>query len=84
MKVACSLTLIQDANMCILQDLHLDGDPTCLFLAAQALMTIQGVFGLIPNIYGKGAAAKQVYELMVRMRREMGGNEPQVSAGIAR
>lgn len=42
-------------------------------------MTIQGVFGLIPNIYGKGAAAKQVYELMVRMRREMGGNEPQVS-----
>lgn len=48
-------------------------------MVAQALMTIQGVFGLIPNIYGKGAAAKQVYELMVRMRREMGGNEPQVS-----
>lgn len=64
------------------RDLHLGGDPTCLFLVAQALMTIQGVFGLIPNIYGKGAAAKQVYELMVRMRREMGGNEPQVTPQI--
>lgn len=64
------------------RDLHLGGDPTCLFLVAQALMTVQGVFGLIPNIYGKGAAAKQVYELMVRMRREMGGNEPQVTPQI--
>ncbi|KAG7165708.1 Vacuolar protein sorting-associated protein 33A-like 2, partial [Homarus americanus] len=61
------------------RDLQLDSDPTSVFLVAQALMTIQGVFGLIPNIYGKGQSAKQVYELMVRMRREMGGNEPQVS-----
>ncbi|XP_071512987.1 vacuolar protein sorting-associated protein 33A isoform X2 [Panulirus ornatus] len=60
------------------RDLQLDSDPTCLFLVAQALMIIQGIFGLIPNIHGKGPAAKQVYELMVRMRREMGGNEPQV------
>ena len=56
----------------------LDSDPSGLFFIAQSLMTIQGIFGLIPNIYGKGSAAKHVYELMVRMRREMGGNEPQV------
>ncbi|KAG0729931.1 Vacuolar protein sorting-associated protein 33A [Chionoecetes opilio] len=67
--------------MCF-RDLHLDSDPSCLFLVAQALMTLQGVFGLIPNIYGKGTAAKQVYDLMVRMRREMGGNEPQVTPQI--
>ncbi|KAK8743146.1 hypothetical protein OTU49_001558 [Cherax quadricarinatus] len=64
------------------RDLKLDSDPTSVFLVAQALMTIQGIFGLIPNIYGKGPAAKQVYELMVRMRREMGGNEPQVTPQI--
>ncbi|KAG7172080.1 Vacuolar protein sorting-associated protein 33A-like 1 [Homarus americanus] len=64
------------------RDLQLDSDPTSVFLVAQALMTIQGVFGLIPNIYGKGQSAKQVYELMVRMRREMGGNEPQVTPQI--
>ncbi|XP_045606207.1 vacuolar protein sorting-associated protein 33A [Procambarus clarkii] len=64
------------------RDLQLDSDPTSLFLVAQALMTIQGIFGLIPNIYGKGPAAKQIYDLMVQMRREMGGNEPQVTPQI--
>ncbi|XP_066982129.1 vacuolar protein sorting-associated protein 33A isoform X1 [Macrobrachium rosenbergii] len=63
-------------------DLKLDSDPSGLFFIAQSLMTVQGIFGLIPNIYGKGDAAKQVYELMVRMRREMGGNEPQVTPQI--
>ena len=48
-------------------------------MSARALMTVQGIFGLIPNIYGKGAAAKQVYDLMVSMRRELAGNEPQVN-----
>ncbi|XP_037796151.1 vacuolar protein sorting-associated protein 33A-like [Penaeus monodon] len=64
------------------RDLQLDSDPSGLFLVAESLMSIQGIFGLIPNIYGKGHAAKQVYELMVRMRREMGGNEPQVTPQI--
>ena len=62
-----------------MQDLHLDKDPTGLFYVARALMNIQGIFGIIPNIYGKGAAAKSVFDLMVSMRRELAGVEPQVS-----
>lgn len=39
---------------------YLEGDPTCLYNAAQALRTIQQLYGIIPRVYGKGQAAKQV------------------------
>lgn len=38
----------------------MEGDPTCLYNAAQALRTIQQLYGIIPRVYGKGNAAKQV------------------------
>ena len=60
------------------QALHIDKDPISIYYTARALMEIQGIFGIIPNIYGKGDAAKRVFELMVGMRRELAGNEPQV------
>ncbi|KAB7498873.1 Vacuolar protein sorting-associated protein 33A [Armadillidium nasatum] len=60
------------------RDLHMNKDSSDLFFIARALMNIQGIFGLIPNVYGKGSAAKGVFDLMVGMRRELGGNEPQL------
>lgn len=39
---------------------YLEGDPTCLYNAAQALRTIQQLYGIVPHVYGKGQAAKQV------------------------
>jgi len=58
------------------------GDPTCLHQAAMALTRLQAVTGIIPRIYGKGAAAAQLFDLMVRMKRETCGREPQVRPQI--
>lgn len=45
-------------------------DPTCIFLAAQALMPIQQKYGLFPRIIGKGDHAHRLMELLFRMRSE--------------
>uniref|UniRef100_V5IC59 Putative vacuolar protein n=1 Tax=Ixodes ricinus TaxID=34613 RepID=V5IC59_IXORI len=44
----------------------------------RALMTLQTLYGVIPNVYGKGEHAQMVSEMMVRMRRELSGREPQL------
>ncbi|XP_041972042.1 vacuolar protein sorting-associated protein 33A [Aricia agestis] len=49
---------------------YLEGDPTCLYNAAQALRTIQQLYGIIPRVYGKGFAAKQVWDLLCRLNKE--------------
>lgn len=51
------------------KEYYLENDPTCLYQAAQAIMTLQSLFGVIPRISGKGPAAKQVWDLMCRMAR---------------
>ncbi|GIZ02713.1 vacuolar protein sorting-associated protein 33A [Caerostris extrusa] len=58
---------------------YIDNDMTSMHYVAKALMTIQAVYGIIPNIYGKGKCAKHVFDLMTRMRRELSGNDPQVT-----
>ncbi|XP_067014776.2 vacuolar protein sorting-associated protein 33A [Anabrus simplex] len=55
------------------KEYYLENDPTCLYQAAQAIMTLQGLFGVIPRISGKGPASKHVWELMTRMARERAG-----------
>ncbi|KAJ9587643.1 hypothetical protein L9F63_018937, partial [Diploptera punctata] len=57
------------------KEYYLESDPTCLYQAAQAIMTVQSLFGVIPRVSGKGQAAKQVWELMCRMAREKQGSE---------
>ena len=39
-----------------------DGDHTWCHTAARGLVTLQQMFGLIPNVYGQGKAAK-VYNI---------------------
>jgi len=58
------------------------GDLTSLHYAATALTRLQAVTGVIPRIYGKGTAAAQVFDLMVRMKRETCGQEPQARTQI--
>ncbi|XP_071447108.1 vacuolar protein sorting-associated protein 33A-like isoform X2 [Hetaerina americana] len=62
------------------KEYYLEGDPTCLFQAAQALGTLQALYGPFGKVSGKGAAAKHVYNLLLHMDRERqlagGGNTP--------
>lgn len=55
---------------------YLEGDPTCLYNSAQALRTIQQIYGIIPRVYGKGQAAKQVWDLLCRLNKEEQGTTP--------
>lgn len=51
----------------------LEGDPTCLYNTAQALKTIQKLYGVIPRVFGKGPAAKQVWDLLCKLNKEEQG-----------
>lgn len=59
---------------------YLEGDPTCVYNAAQALRTIQQLYGIIPRVFGKGVAAKQVWDLLCRLNKEEQGTAPKGSA----
>ena len=52
-----------------------ENDPTCIFLAAQALMPLQQAHGLFPRIIGKGDNAHRLMELLLRMRSEAAADD---------
>ncbi|GBP27008.1 Vacuolar protein sorting-associated protein 33A [Eumeta japonica] len=52
------------------REYYLEGDPTCIYNVAQALKTIQQLYGVIPRVFGKGQAAKQVWDLLCRLNKE--------------
>ena len=54
------------------QDLYVENETSSLYQIARGLMTIQSLFGTFPNVIGKGRYARQVFELMSRMRRDIG------------
>ena len=54
-----------------------DGDFSSLFYAARCIRKLESRFGIIPTIKGKGASAKKVADIIVRMRREL----PEESCG---
>ncbi|CAL1537718.1 unnamed protein product [Lymnaea stagnalis] len=64
------------------RECYLENDFTCMFFAAQSLMILQALYGTIPYISGKGDCAKQVVEMMRRMKIETGGVEPQITPQI--
>ncbi len=63
------LSMELDSNF---REVFVNGDPSSLYYVAKALMKMQLLYGLIPNIKGKGDAAHQVVRLLMRMRREAG------------
>lgn len=52
------------------RDVHVQGDPSCLFYAAKALTALQAQFGVIPSVHAIGAAGKGVLDIMLRLRKE--------------
>lgn len=57
--------------------LYIEGDPTCLYLTACALITLQKTYGRISKIYGKGSFSHKVWELT----KSMGKLEPEIMNG---
>ncbi|KAL3270720.1 hypothetical protein HHI36_021246 [Cryptolaemus montrouzieri] len=60
----------------VFREYTLENDPTYLYQTAQAIIFLQKLYGPIPRVWGKGAAAKQVWELVVRLQREQNNTEP--------
>lgn len=62
--------------ICSFREYTLENDPTYLYQTAQAIVFLQKLYGPIPRVWGKGAAAKQVWDLVVRLQREQNNTEP--------
>ncbi|KAI9282286.1 Sec1-like protein [Sporodiniella umbellata] len=52
------------------KEIYLDGDQTAIYYAAKSIMRLQSIYGLFPKIAGKGDAAKQLADMLIRMRKE--------------
>lgn len=48
----------------------MDGDTSPLNAAARALLQVQHLYGVIPSIKSKGAAARKVLQKLFHLRRE--------------
>ena len=59
----------------IFADFHLKNDPTCLYEMARAMLALQATYGFASTVYGKGDAAKKLFEYMSGMKKEMAGDE---------
>ncbi|XP_059750942.1 vacuolar protein sorting-associated protein 33A isoform X1 [Balaenoptera ricei] len=73
------------------KECYLESDQTSLYHAAKGLMTLQALYGTIPQIFGKGECARvrngrrappdpmfcfqQVANMMIRMKREYTGSQ---------
>ncbi|KAI5707103.1 vacuolar protein sorting-associated protein 33A isoform X1 [Diaphorina citri] len=52
------------------REYHLEKDPTCLYEVAQAIITLQNLYGIIPRVSGKGPCVQQVWDLTKRLSLE--------------
>jgi hypothetical protein len=64
------------------RDLYLNNDTTSIFNLAHGLITLQQLYGIIPNVFVKGDKAKQCYDSMMRMQREVPDDEKKVPTQI--
>lgn len=53
-----------------LKECFLEGDLSSLHRVAKAIMKIQTIYGIIPQIKGKGTTSKQIANMILRMRKE--------------
>jgi vacuolar protein sorting-associated protein 33A len=71
--------LLSMENNDVYKDCFLFSDNTHLFHIAKSIMTLQILYGIIPNIYGKGKCAKIICDMILHMRKEIPSNqEPQI------
>lgn len=73
--------LSMESNECF-RDVFLNADTTPIFNLAHGLVTFQQLYGIIPNVFVKGDKAKQCYDSMVRMQREVPDHEKKVPSQI--
>lgn len=75
--------LLSMENNDVYKDCFLFNDNTHLFHIAKSIMTLQILYGIIPNIYGKGKCAKIISDMILHMRKEIPSNqEPQITPKI--
>lgn len=70
--------VINAQSQCLhfVQELVLDGDTSSLYYTARGLMQLQGLYGTIGQVKGKGPHALAVKNLLTLMRKEMGAKAP--------
>lgn len=51
-------------------ELHVEDDPSSIFLSAKALISLQKLYGRIPKIYGKGNNARKLWDLLKTMGKD--------------
>lgn len=51
-------------------EVHIENDPTSIFLSARALLSLQKLYGRIPKVYGKGSAAEKLWDLLKTMGKD--------------
>ncbi|EFX62549.1 hypothetical protein DAPPUDRAFT_301010 [Daphnia pulex] len=56
----------------VFKDLYVDNEISSLHQIAHGLTSLQSLYGIFPNVVGKGRHARNVFELMTRMRRDIG------------
>jgi hypothetical protein len=56
------------------KECQLDGDMSSLYYVAKSIMKIQSFYGLIQNVKIKGDNAKSVFDMMLRMRKQVGSD----------
>lgn len=54
----------------------MEQDTSCLYQIARGLVTLQSLYGDFGTVLGKGRYVRQVYELMTRLRRDLGSPTP--------
>lgn len=54
----------------LFREYNLENDSTCLYQVAQSILFLQSIYGPISHVWGKGAAAKQVWDFVLRLQRE--------------
>jgi len=54
------------------RECFVDGDPSALYDVARSLVRLQSIFGVFPIVKGKGNAAHRVFQLMHRLKGELG------------
>jgi len=63
----------------ILKAFHSENDASGLHHVAKALVLLQRKYGTPSKVFGKGQAARHVYELMEAIKNETGGIKHQVT-----
>lgn len=57
---------------------YVEQDFSSLFNVSAAIMKMQVLYGFVPNVCGLGKSARQVADLIHRMRLELGGPSPKI------